>query len=86
MRYYQLRSLFDPDNIRSGDSLQTLKDLGKIEGLETALHTHYRVIISLIQKGIYKDAKDHEARVKHFGDNQPIVKPPKTITELVTFS
>jgi hypothetical protein len=39
-----------------------------------------------IQKGIYKDAKDHEARVKHFGDNQPIVKPPKTIVELVSIT
>jgi len=37
-----------------------------------------------MQKGIYKDSKDHEARIKAYGDNQPIVKPPKTITELVT--
>jgi hypothetical protein len=43
MRFLTLRSLFDPDNIRNGDSLQTLTDLGKIEGLEQALHTHYRV-------------------------------------------
>ena len=32
---------------------------------------------------IYKDAKDHDARIKAYGDNQPIVKPPKTIYELV---
>lgn len=37
-----------------------------------------------MQKGIYKDAKDHEERIKAYGDNQPIVKPPKTIWELVT--
>ena len=27
--------------------------------------------------------KDHQKRIEAFGDNQPIVKPPKTIWELV---
>jgi len=72
----ELASLFEPDNIRHGDSIEALKNWGKIEGLESLLHTNYR-------KGIYKDSKDHEARIKAYGDNQPIVKPPKTIWELI---
>ena len=38
---------------------------------------------TIVQKGIVKDAKDHEQRVNSYGDNAPIVKPPKTIMELV---
>jgi hypothetical protein len=72
----ELANLFEPDNIRHGDSIEWLKNSGKIEGLEGLLHTNYR-------KGIYKDSKDHEARTKAYGDNQPIVKPPKTIWELI---
>lgn len=72
----QLANLFEPDNIRHGDSIDALKSWGKIEGLEGLLHTSYR-------KGIYKDSKDHESRTKAYGDNQPIVKPPKTIWELI---
>jgi hypothetical protein len=37
------RALFEPDNIRHGDSIDNLKNFGKIEGLEAALHTNYRV-------------------------------------------
>jgi magnesium-transporting ATPase (P-type) len=38
---------------------------------------------TIAQKGIVKDTKDHEQRVNSYGDNAPIVKPPKTIMELV---
>lgn len=39
----------------------------------------------LTQKGITKDSgsNDHKRRVDAFGDNQPIVKEPKTILELI---
>jgi hypothetical protein len=40
---YLPRSLFEPDNIRHGDSIDALKNWGKIEGLEGLLHTNYRV-------------------------------------------
>ena len=39
--------------------------------------------LSLIQRGIFNDEKDHQKRVENYGDNQPIVKPPKTIWELI---
>ena len=29
------------------------------------------------------DAKDHQKRIDDYGDNQPIVKPPKGIMELI---
>lgn len=35
------------------------------------------------QRGLTHDKKDHEARIEKYGDNQAIVKPPKTILELV---
>ena len=35
------------------------------------------------QRGIITDPKDHEKRVDEWGDNLPIIKPPKTITELI---
>jgi len=57
MRYIRLRSLFDPDNIRNGESLQTLKELGKIEGLEKVLKTDYRVIVYLFRKASIKMRK-----------------------------
>jgi len=39
----------------------------------------------LTQKGISKDSgsNDHKRRANAFGDNQPIVKEPKTIFELI---
>lgn len=55
---------------------------------------HWSLILPLIsgyssflysQKGIVKDAKDHEKRVESYGDNKPIIKPPKTIKELVPY-
>lgn len=40
--------------------------------------------LSLSQKGLsLNDAKDHQKRIDDYGDNQPIVKPPKTIMELI---
>lgn len=36
-----------------------------------------------MQKGIFNDEKDHQRRIDEYGDNQPIVKPPKTIWELI---
>lgn len=36
-------ALFEPDNIRHGDSIEAVKNWGKIEGLEGHLHTNYRV-------------------------------------------
>lgn len=35
------------------------------------------------QRGIVTDPRDHEKRMEDWGDNQPIIKPPKTIMELV---
>ena len=35
------------------------------------------------QRGIINDIKDHEKRIDEWGDNLPIIKPPKTITELI---
>jgi magnesium-transporting ATPase (P-type) len=35
------------------------------------------------QKGIPNDPRDHEKRMNDWGDNAPIIKPPKTITELI---
>jgi hypothetical protein len=57
MRYIRLRSLFDPDNIRNSESLQTLKELGKIEGLEKVLKTDYRVTVYLFRKASIKMRK-----------------------------
>ena len=53
-----------------------VKSWGGIPNLEPLLKTNFK-------KGIPKDARDHERRVTQFGDNLPIVKPPKTIWELV---
>ncbi len=47
---YLLRSLFEPDNIRHGDSIDSLKNWGKIEGLEGLLHTNYRVWLLVISE------------------------------------
>jgi len=67
-----LADLFQPDNIREGVSVTRLKEWGGLEGLEKLLNTNY-------QRGIFSDPKDHQKRADEYGDNQPIVKPPKTI-------
>ena len=45
-----IRNCFEPDNIRHGDSIEALKGFGKIEGLENALHTNYRVTLCYFRK------------------------------------
>lgn len=69
----ELTLLFEPDNIRHGDSIGQLKKWGGVDSLESHLATNFR-------KGIVKDSKDHDKRVESYGDNKPIIKPPKTIT------
>ena len=54
---FYLRNLFEPDNIRHGDSIEALKGFGKIEGLENALHTNYRVTLLLFRKEYTKIPK-----------------------------
>ncbi len=41
--------------------------------------------LSNLQKGVVRDEKDHEQRRERYGDNAPIIKPPKTIMELVLY-
>lgn len=51
-----LSTLFEPDNIRHGVSVERLKEWGGIPNLENLLKTNFR-------KGIVKDSKDHEQRI-----------------------
>ena len=36
-----------------------------------------------MKRGIFNDPKDHQKRIDEYGDNQQIVKDPKTIMELI---
>jgi len=72
----ELSDLFQPDNVRSGHSLETIGKWGGIHGLEKGLSTSAK-------KGIHGDPTDIKRRNDVFGNNQPIVKPPKTIIELI---
>lgn len=68
--------MFEPDNIRDGKSVEALASWGGYQGLEKALRTNF-------QRGIVNDQKDHDKRIEDWGDNQPIIKPPPTIFDLI---
>lgn len=71
-----LGELFQPDNIRDGHSLQKIEELGGPDGLCRVLNTNQKL-------GIETSSSSIQARIKAYGENENIVKPPKTFWELI---
>jgi hypothetical protein len=72
-----VQDLFQPDNVREQVSVNKLRDLGGIPGLEQIFNCNSAVGLDV------SNAQDLAARVEKYGDNMPILKPPKTFLELV---
>jgi len=59
--------------------------MGWHQGLRERPSDLFQSSTYITQKGITKDTEssDHKRRINAFGDNQPILKEPKTILELI---
>lgn len=68
--------MFQPDNIRNKSSVKKLGYYGGIDKLQDILKTNYKT-------GLTSNQEDHNKRLQAFGNNQPILKPPKTVWQLV---
>ena len=77
------RLLFDLDNIKDRVSNKMVDAIGGIAGLEERLKTHRDVLFYVIQTGISASEEDKKDRIKKYGQNDPVVKPPKTLWEMV---
>ncbi|KAL4486593.1 hypothetical protein ABPG73_003897 [Tetrahymena malaccensis] len=71
-----LSDLFQPDNIRDGHSLQKVEELGGVDGISRKLKTSPK-------QGIETTKTALKLRIQAFGENENIVKPPKSFWELV---
>ncbi|EAR95699.2 calcium-translocating P-type ATPase, PMCA-type protein (macronuclear) [Tetrahymena thermophila SB210] len=71
-----LSDLFQPDNIRDGHSLQKVEELGGVDGISRKLKTSPK-------QGIETTKTALKSRIQAFGENENIVKPPKSFWELV---
>jgi P-type Ca2+ transporter type 2B len=69
--------LFEQSNIDSGKSLEMYNRLGTREGLLKKLGVYYNEGIQISKK------EDIQRRIKTFGTNDPIIKEPKTLLELI---
>lgn len=56
--------------------MKHLERIGGYQGLESKLKTS-------LKNGIPGTASDNEWRAKKFGTNEPIVKPPRTIIDMI---
>jgi len=69
--------LFEQSNLDSGKSLEMYSRLGTREGLLKKLGVYYSEGLQINKK------EDIQKRTKTFGTNDPIVKEPKTLLELI---
>ncbi|EGR29017.1 hypothetical protein IMG5_164760 [Ichthyophthirius multifiliis] len=72
----ELCDLFQPDHIRDGESVKKLCDYNGIQGLASLLKTS-------LKNGIDSSQQSLLERQKAFGINEQIVKPSKTLWELI---
>ena len=60
-----------------------IEAIGGYKGLEERLNTNRQVCFLSIQTGISASQEDKNERIRKYGKNDPVVKPPKTLWEMV---
>jgi len=78
VRKTELCDFFDPDNIHRGISVEKLGKMGGTEGLLEKLKVSAKTGVNS------DDQSDLDSRFMEFGRNDPIVKEPPTIWEMIT--
>ena len=81
--FYPLRQLFDNDNMKDKESNKMLQAIGGYKGLEERLNTNRQVPFFVTQVGISATGQDKNDRIKKYGRNDPVVKPPKTLWDMI---
>lgn len=75
--------LFEHHNLKDKVSNKMLDAIGGYKGLEERLKTNLQVRLYAIQNGISASPEDKKDRIKKYGQNDPVVKDPKTLWDMI---